>query len=250
MVTFAAENGVPAVYCEKPLCRSAEEADRIVDACQQNSVHFNLGVNRRFRPMTQQIRELVRERHRGLKSITLQTGASAALWGHTHSADLLLYVAEDEPVSWVQGESDFDDGEIEDNRIGRDPPVTLRCIHFANGVRGHVIQGGGYELEIAGETGKIRTFNDGYSASLRRESGEWDLLEEQPFPEVEHECGTLRCIEELVAALDSGAATSAPVDAAAAGQEVCLGWLLSHARDGARVELPLEGDDREFPVAR
>jgi NADPH:quinone reductase-like Zn-dependent oxidoreductase len=103
-----------------------------------------------------------------------------------------------------------------------------------------------WEFEIDGENGKLRTFNDGHEATLRRKEDEWGLLEEAPFPEGESRSGTLGCIEELVAALDSDEPTSAPVEVAATGQEVCLGWLLSHLRDGARVELPIE--NRQFRV--
>jgi len=149
----------------------------------------------------------------------------------------------------VQGESDFDDEEIEGNQIGRDPVITTGYVRFEDGCRGYLTRGGGWEVEIAGEEGKIRTFNDGASAMLRRESGEWGLLEEEPFPEVEPGSGTLGSIEELVAALDGDGTTSAPIEAAAAGQEICMGWILSHHRNGARVDLPLEGDDRQFRVA-
>ena len=84
---------------------------------------------------------------------------------------------------------------------------------------------------------------------LRREQGEWGLLEEQPFPEFEQRSGTVGCIEELVVSLDGDGTTSAPVEVAASGQEVCMGWLVSQLHDGARTELPLDEEVRELTVA-
>src|SRR3712207_4825862 len=46
IVEFAAAHGVRAIYCEKPLCCSMVEADRIVTACETHGVKFNLGTNR------------------------------------------------------------------------------------------------------------------------------------------------------------------------------------------------------------
>jgi predicted dehydrogenase len=247
MVSFAAEHGVPAVYCEKPLCRSAAEADEMVAVCQRNDVAFNLGVNRRFTPLYRRIRETIRDGDVGRRrAITAHCGASAALWGHSHAADMLLFLAGDADAEVVQAEAEFDPADVADNRLDSDPTVTMGYVRFADGTRGYLTQAEGYEFEVEGEDGAVRTHNNGQTATMRRrESG---LLTEAPFPEVERRSGTLGCIEELVAALDDGAATSAPVEVAAAGQEVCMGWLASHRRGGERVDLPLEGEDRAFAV--
>lgn len=250
MVCFAAERGVPAIYCEKPLCRSVAEADEMIEACQRHDVHFNLGVNRRFTPLYRKIREMVRDDAIGRpRAIIGQCGSGAALWSHSHAADLLLFLAGDEEVRWVQAECDFDSADLDGDRLRRDPPVSMGYVRFADGTRGYLTQGGGWEFEIDGEDGKIRTINDRQEATLRRKRGEWDLLAEEPFPEVEPRSGTLGCITELVAALDGAGTTSAPIEAAAAGQEVCMGWLASHRRGGERVDLPLTGADRRLRVA-
>jgi len=246
---FAAEHGVPAIYCEKPLCRSAAEAERIVEVCERNDVRFNLGVNRRFQPLYRTVRDLIDDGRIGTpRAILAQCGVRGALWSQSHAADMLCFLAGDAPIDWVQAEADFDADDLAGDRLLCDPALTMGYVRFEDGTRGHLTRAEGYEFEVDGEAGKIRTFNNGQRATLRRERGEHGLLAEEEFPDVEPRSGTLGCIEELVAALDGAAETSAPVAAAAAAQEVCMGWIASHRRDGARVSLPLEGEARQLRV--
>lgn len=247
MVRFAAEHGVPAVYCEKPLCRSMGEADDLVAACEDAGVLFNLGVNRRFVPLYRRVRELVADGEIGeLRAVVAHCGGGSALWSLSHAADMLCFLAGDPGVDWVQGDADFAERDLDGDRLRHDPAVSVGHVAFADGVRGYLTRAGGWEFEVDGTAGKIRTLNNGSGATLRREGEEWGLLAEEPFPEVRQRSGTLGCIEDLVAALDGDGSTSAPVGVAATGQEVCLGWLTSHRRGGERVGLPLE--NRAFGV--
>lgn len=252
MVSFAAEAGVPAIYCEKPLCQSMTEADDLVEVCRETEVAFNLGVNRRYLPVYRTAREMVQDGEIGNRqAIIAQVGAAPALWGHSHAADRLLFLAGDADVEYVQAEADFDESDVlddDENRLRRDPAISMGYVRFEDGTRGHLTRAGGYEFEIDGDEGKIRTVNNGQAATLRREQGEWGLLEEEPFPEVGSKSATVGCIEELVAALDGEGTTSAPIEVAVAGQEICMGWLASHWRDGARVELPLDEEARRLRV--
>lgn len=250
MVRFAADNGASAIYCEKPLCRSMDEADAMETACNRNDVHFNLGVLRRFTPIYRRIARMIADDVIGQpRAIIAQARGTWGLSAHSHTADMLLMLAGDDEVRWVQGESDFEETDIEENSLRRHPPIRMGYICFAGGTRGYLTQGGGLEFEIDGEDGKIRTFNNGQKANLRRERGEWGLLEEEPFPQVESKSATVECIEELVMALDGERqTTSAPIEIAVAGQEICMGWFVSHRRDGTRVSLPLDDEGRSFSV--
>lgn len=247
MVCYAAENGVPAIYCEKPLCRSMEEADAMKEAVQANDVHFNLGVNRRYMPMYRTIREMANDGEIGdRRAIIAQVGPGSALWGHSHAVDMIYFLNDDQDVDWVQGEAEFSEGDMEQERLTVDPTVRMGYIRFSDGVRGYLTQAGNYEFEVDGEDGKIRTLNKGLEAQIRRPEGESGLLGEERLDDIEHRSGTLGCIEELVAALDGEGPTSGSIEVAAKGQEIALGMLVSSRRGGERVELPLE--NREFYV--
>lgn len=248
MVCYAAEHGVPAIYCEKPLCRSMNEADEMQEACHDNGVHFNLGTVRRYIDVYQTARALVRDGELGEpQAIVGEVGASSTMWGHSHAVDMLSFLNGDTAVDWVQGEADFDEEDLEGDRLMIDPTLRSACVGFANGVRGYLTQSGGWEFTVDGADGKLRILNDGYDTNLRYRHGEWNILEEDHFPDTSLGSGPLGCIQELVAALDGEGTTSGAIDAAVQGHEMCLGLLESQRRGGKRVELPL--DNREFQVA-
>ena len=48
IIIYAASHGVKAIYAEKALCASMEEAKKIVEVCEQNRVFLNLGTQRRW----------------------------------------------------------------------------------------------------------------------------------------------------------------------------------------------------------
>ena len=50
IVIDIANHGVKAIYAEKAMAASMEEARAMVDAVEENGVLFNLGTNRRWHP--------------------------------------------------------------------------------------------------------------------------------------------------------------------------------------------------------
>jgi predicted dehydrogenase len=58
MVLAAAERGIH-IYMEKPMCRTLEEADRMVAACEQHNVKLAIAHQTRYTPKIQVIRDLI-----------------------------------------------------------------------------------------------------------------------------------------------------------------------------------------------
>jgi predicted dehydrogenase len=58
MVIAAAERGVH-VYLEKPMCRTLEEADRMVEACRKHDIKLAIAHQTRYSPKIQVIRDLI-----------------------------------------------------------------------------------------------------------------------------------------------------------------------------------------------
>ncbi|MFP6647197.1 MAG: hypothetical protein VCF24_27085, partial [Candidatus Latescibacterota bacterium] len=50
IVVFAAEHSGRAIYAEKAMAASLDEADVMVAACEEHGVFFNMGTNRRWDP--------------------------------------------------------------------------------------------------------------------------------------------------------------------------------------------------------
>jgi predicted dehydrogenase len=249
IVQFAAEHGVRGIYCDKPLCRSLEEADRMVAAVERHGVKFNYGTQRRYMPLYRKVREFVGAGELGdVNCVVGYCGAGAALWGLTHAADMLLFLSGDAEVDFVQGTLAVDDSAWEGDRLNADPGITSAYVRFATGMHGYLVAGGGWEFELCGTKGKLRTQENGAACNWRRATGQWDRLEEVPFPEFEPGSGTVGCILDLVEALDTGRETSGNIRLARRSFEMIMGIIESHRRGGARVSLPLE--ERTLYVGR
>lgn len=240
ITVFAAEHGVKGIYCEKPLCGSAEEADAMVEACEKHGVRFNYGTQRRYTPLYRKLRALIAEGAVGeLQAVVAHCGVGAAQWGHTHTSDMLLFLAGDPEIDFVQGTIVGDGSHWEDDRLSTDPGIASGYVRFRNGVHGYLVASGGMEFEVSGSAGKLRTLNNGLAAQWRQARGPWHLLEEAPFPDFPIGSGTVNCIRDLVEALDTGRETQGNIHLARRSQEMILGFVESHRQGGARVPLPL-----------
>jgi len=246
IVVFAAEHGVKAMYCEKPLCCSMVEADVMLEACEKNGVKFNYGTNRRFVPLFWRMREMIDGGDIGDLQSVIALSSSIAQWGLTHAADMLLYLAQDAEIEFVQGHITCDEADFDDNRLDTDPPVNMGYIQFKNGARGYVLTGTGYEFEVSGTAGRLRTINDTGALLWRQIQGEHRLMSEMPAPPYARESGTVNAMRDIVKALDTDGDTLGNITLACRSQEMIIGFVASHQQGGARVKLPLK--NRELYV--
>ena len=67
------------------------------------------------------------------------------------------------------------------NRVDDDPGIPMGYVTFKNGVRGYLLASGGFEFEVSGSKGKLRTLNDSVACQWRKIQDEWNILEEVPF---------------------------------------------------------------------
>jgi predicted dehydrogenase len=59
MVLAAAERGVRGIYLEKPMCRTLEEADRMVAACEKHKVKLAMAHQTRYSPKLKVMRDMI-----------------------------------------------------------------------------------------------------------------------------------------------------------------------------------------------
>jgi predicted dehydrogenase len=239
IVVFAAEHGVKGIWCEKPLCCSLAEADAMVEACESNGTKLNLGVNRRYGPLYREIRRLLVDGIVGDVQAVICHGGSSALWGHSHASDLMLLLAGDPSVAFVQGTVDADVADYADNRVESDPLIQSAFVQFGNGVRGYFLATIGYDWEITGSAGKLRALSDGSAIELRQPVGRWKQLEPTDAPPLPNGSSALACLEDLVEAVETGRETKGNIQLARRSQEIMMGIIASHGQNGARVPLPL-----------
>jgi predicted dehydrogenase len=244
IVIYAAEHGVKAIYAEKALASSLAEAEAMVAAVEQNGVAFNLGSNRRWATEYDAMKAVVDRGELGaLKSILIYNTGTLFNMG-SHYFDLVLRLNNDQPVQWVQATLRADESIFEGD-ILREDPAGEGFVTFANGVTAYLLTTPrASDCEVICEHGSITAFNDGLSWQLRRRrpidaNGHTGLLD-APYPEPPRASSTLRLIEDLVHALDTGQPTRGGPRVALAGAELIFAFIESHRQGGARVPLPLQ----------
>jgi predicted dehydrogenase len=239
-VRFAAENGVRAIYCEKPLCCSMEEADSMVEACEQHGIHFNYGTQRRYSPLFRWARERIAAGEIGrLEAVIAHCGPSAAMWGHTHTADMLMYLAGDLDAEFVQATAAAREEDWDGDRLLVDPGLLMGYVRFANGVHGYLSAATGDEYEVRGDRGSLRLLNNGSGMESWRVNEPGHRRERTARGNAPPGSGTVNGLLELIAAMDGAQQTTGGIRRARASQEIILGWMESHRRQGVRVPLPL-----------
>ncbi|MBC8234642.1 hypothetical protein H8E77_34295, partial [bacterium] len=174
-----------------------------------------------------------------IQCVIAQYGVSAALWGLTHAADMLSYLAGDPEIDFVQGTIVCKDTDWEKNRLNVDPAIASGYVRFANGVHGYNTAGTGPEFEVCGTKGKMRTLNNGMTCQFRKAGENTHILEDVSFPDVPRESGTVMGIKDIAESLDTGRETQGPIQLARRSQEMLMGMIESHRLGGARVKLPM-----------
>ena len=248
IVIYAVEHGVRAVYAEKAMAASLQEADAMVEAVERNGAAFNLGTNRRWDPRYDKMKEIIDSGRLGpLQTIivfdngTLDNGTLFNM--SSHWFDLILRLNSDRPVAWVQAH--IKEGAVFEGDTLREDPTAHGLIQFEEGVTGYALltrrRG---EVEAACEQGVVTAAGadwqlQGPGPVDHRGRARAVLIPER-FPHVEPASTSVRIIEDLVHALDTGAPTRGGVRAALASTELIFAFIESHLRGGARVEVPLE----------
>ena len=244
IVTFAANNGVRAIYCEKAMCCSLSEADDMVEACKRNDVKLNVGTLRRFHPGYHAMRELVMNGSIGEPKAAIAYSLGILMHTHSHTADTIRFLLGDPRANYVQGALSDPEYDKERNAFRKDPLVAMGHVSFLGDVHGFFSPSiGMYEFEVDCTKGAVRVLDNGTDWELRvlkKGAEKWLLHERSGFPTFDRVSPTVRCITDLVTALETGSETQANPEVAREGMELSVGIALSHLKEGARVHLPLE----------
>ena len=102
IVIFAAKHGIRAIYAEKPMASSLQEADLMVKTIEENNVVLNLGTNRRCDPRFDNMKEIIEGGMLGPLQSIIVFDSGTLFNMASHWFDLILRLNSDRPVSWVQ----------------------------------------------------------------------------------------------------------------------------------------------------
>ena len=255
IVVYAAEHGARAIYAEKALAASMEEADQMVDAIERNGVILNLGTNRRWDPGFEAMKKVIDDGELGDLSSLIIYQNGDLFNGGSHHFDVVMRMNNDQPVSWVQahlpygyrgGDTDGSDFIGFDGDALLADPSGHGILQFENGVTAYALmtsQGGQYEAVC--KEGSVASLAGGLEWRIMRRRASpapnEPAFEFPSFPAFERVSATLRLVEDLVHALDTGAPTRGGVRLAYRNLELIFAFIESHRRGGARVHLPLKG---------
>ena len=247
LVIYAAEHGARAIYAEKAMAASLEQADAMVTAVERHGVAFNMGTNRRWDTPYDAMKELIHGgRYGKLLSITIHQGYGLFNMS-SHAFDLFLWLNNDQPVDWVQFHLTSGGDDLAGGRLQRDPNGGGR-LQFANGVAAFASDTGRrFEVEVVCEQAVISSLGADDEFVLREAGGVnyrgHPTLRRGTFPPFTRSSSTANLILDLVHALDTGEPPRGGVRIARANTELIFACIESHRRGGARVALPLEGSD-------
>jgi len=109
MVIAAAEAGVKAIHCEKPMAPSYAEALRMVDICQAQGTQLTFNHQRRFGAHFRTARDILRSGSIGQLQRLEGMCINLFDWG-THWFDIFGFYNDEAAVRWVIGQVDWRDG--------------------------------------------------------------------------------------------------------------------------------------------
>jgi predicted dehydrogenase len=243
IVVAAAEGGVRAIFCDKPLATSLADADDMIAAVRERGVVMTVNHTRRWQPQYVAAREQVRAGGIGrLAQIVAHYGGPRAMLfrNHSHLLDLLCYFAEADPA-WVVAELEpgFEDyGTAYRGDGGRDPatePGVNAYVAFGNGVRAFLsgMKHASPELylDLVGADGRLHVDD---SAAVRIQSREEGTTHHLLAPRAAR-AGMQAAVADLIDALETDAPTQSPPEEARKTVALIEAILVSQTRGNVPV---------------
>ena len=280
MVLAAAERGIH-IYIEKPLCRSLDEADRMVAACEKHNVKLAIAHQTRYSPKIQVIRDLIADgeigellelRGRGKED---QRGGGEDLWVlGSHVMNLMTTFCGEPTWCFASVEQDgrpITQEDVQEGNEGIGPLAgdAVRAMYgLPDGVTGyfgsHRNAGGNpgrFGLQLFGSKGIIEVLT-GYlpvahilidpSWSPGRSGAKWmpissaGIGEPEPLNGDNHTGNVVAC-NDLIDAIEQDRQPECNIYEARTTTEMIVAVFDSH-RTHAPVELPLK--NRQNPLSR
>lgn len=240
MTIEAAEAGVSAIFCEKPMAISLEKADEMIKVCKKNDVILFINHTRRWDVVYKKAKEIVDSKKIG-KVISVEGYSYAGLLnGGTHLFDLLRFFNCD--VNWVFGRLKPDEStdpsgtgllKFKNGSFGFFNSEFMNFILFKVGLIGSkgIIMGGG---GIRGERG----FELWCPKPSKSQTGSFELFP-QDFPKVSGPMPLINAVNDIIECIET---TERPICSGEDGRaalEIALAFHESDKR-GKKVKLPLK----------
>ena len=245
IVEEVAASGVKAIWAEKPISLTLEEADRMLEACARHSVKLAVNCARRYHPLFQRAQETIAA---GAIGEPLQITAYAECHlshNGSHAIDTIRYLVGGH-VQWVFGEMASDEAAAADE----DQPGN-GYLAFENGARGLLRSmssgpAAGWEFDVLGTEGRIRGLFNGNEWEQWTTTADGDPAR-VVFKGVPWIQGMgLTIVDDLLTAVESDGKPRCSGEDAREALEIAMAMRESHRRGGVKVALPLA--DRSLAI--
>ncbi len=245
LVIACAENGVRAIFCEKPIATRIADAERMAAACESAGSLLVINHNRRFHPQYRELQRRIAAGELGeLTGVWLQwgTGRLGNVGTHFIDAAMMLTGRRVQAVSATldsTGRPDCRGSEFRD-------PGGWAMLRFDGGLMGHLHAPdnptGPVMIAVQGTLGRAQVA--GGIAEITYWNGQHETLSPPQDPATSMDIA----VREIVAWLDDRIPVCCSAEESVKTLEIILACHVSHARRASWIGLPLSGADREFEV--
>lgn len=167
IIKAAIENGVKAIYAEKPISTSLQDAIDTLALVKSKGSAIAYGVNRRYHPAYIKAKELILSGEIGdVVEVVVEAGYAPLLWSHPHSADLMVFFAGTSEIEFIQGSCNNLEWDAKTQVVDSDPMVVNLLVQFSNGVCGTINKTAGLNVRVAGTKGNLTVHADGTFVEL------------------------------------------------------------------------------------
>ena len=244
IVEEVAASGARAIWAEKPIALTLEEADRMVEVCAGYGVALAVNCARRWNPHYTSARELIAAGEIGeLLQVTAYAQCGLSHNG-SHAIDAMRYLALDGNVSWLFGELESDAA-----AAGEEDPQGNGYFVFDNGARGFLRAmptgaATAWEFDVLGTEGRVRLLEQSLQFELWKSVPGGPRGRPQParlpFPYPTRIQGMgLTIVDDILTAAESGGKPRCSGADARHALEIAVALRESHRRGFTRVDLPL-----------
>ncbi|MCK5451448.1 MAG: Gfo/Idh/MocA family oxidoreductase [Candidatus Omnitrophica bacterium] len=244
LVSKAAEFGIKAIFCEKPISNNLSEADEMVELCERKGIVLAVNHSRRWDAFEREIKDYMLSGKLGhIRNVSAYYTAGIMNTG-THLLDLLRFFFGEAKWVWTNPEIRGD---------SQDPTLD-GCIFFKQGfscflqgldVSDYAI----FEIDIYGEKGRIRIKNSGFdlkfwmSEDSPRFSGYKELAEKEPFVKNGYKDVLKNAVKDIVSCIENRKSSLSSGNDGKKALEIICALHESIDRKGERVFLPLNKRD-------
>lgn len=233
---WAVNNGVKAIYCEKPIADTLQNANKMIKLCHENGVIPQVNHQRRFDDLYQAIKEFLQKGGLGEIRQAVFSYTRGIINTGSHMFDLLRFLFGD--ADWVQATYSQNK-----SHQANDPNLD-GVVKFKNGVTSKIQACDDqsltvFDVNFVGNKGELHIARNG-SAVTYYEPKEGILVPSTPpFDTNAPRNSMLKAVEHLVKCLKEGKTSISSGEDGCAALELICAFRDSADANGKRVKLPL-----------